>query len=49
MVAKGILLVQASPYQIRTEAERIVADIWDALESGRARPPLAIRTLPAAG
>jgi hypothetical protein len=49
MGAKGILLVQVSPQQIRTEAERIVADIWDALEAGRARPPLAIRTLPAAG
>ena len=49
MGAKGILLVQVSPYQIKTEAERIVADIWDALEAGRARPPLAIRTLPAAG
>ncbi len=49
MGAKGILLVQVSPHQIRTEAERIVADIRDALEAGRARPPLAIRTLPAAG
>lgn len=49
MGAKGILLVQASPHQIKTEAERIIADIWDALEAGRARPPLAIRTLPAAG
>ena len=49
MGAKGILVVQVSPHQIRTEAERIVADIWDALEAGRARPPLAIRTLPAVG
>jgi hypothetical protein len=49
MGAKGILLVQVSPHQLRTEAERIVADIRDALESGWARPPLAIRTLPAAG
>jgi hypothetical protein len=49
MGAKGILLVQVSPHQIRTEAERIVADIRDALEAGRARPPLPIRTLPATG
>ena len=49
MGAKGILLVQVSPHQIKTEAEKIVADIWDALEAGLARPPLAIRTLPAAG
>jgi hypothetical protein len=49
MGARGILVVQVSPHQIRTEAERIVTDIRDALEAGRARPPLAIRTLPAAG
>jgi hypothetical protein len=49
MGAKGILLVQVSPHQIRTEVDRIVADIRDALAAGRARPPLAIRTLPAAG
>ena len=49
MSAKGILVVHVTPHQIRTEAERIAADIRDALEAGRARPPLAIRTLPAAG
>ena len=49
MGAKGILLVQVSPHQVRTEVDRIVADIRDALAAGRARPPLAIRTLPAAG
>ena len=49
MGAKGILLVQVSPHQIRTEAERVVADIREAIAAGRARPPLAIRTLPAAG
>jgi hypothetical protein len=48
MSAKGIML-HVTPNQIRTEAEKIVADIRDALESGRGRPPLAIRTLPAAG
>jgi very-short-patch-repair endonuclease len=49
MSAKGIIVLHVTPHQIRTEAEKIVADIRDALESGRARPPLAIRTLPAAG
>jgi very-short-patch-repair endonuclease len=49
MSAKGIIVLHVTPHQIRTEAEKIVADIGDALESGRARPPLAIRTLPAAG
>jgi very-short-patch-repair endonuclease len=49
MSAKGIIMLHVTPHQIRTEAEKIVADIRDALESGRARPLLAIRTLPAAG
>ena len=49
MSAKGIIMLHVTPHQIRTETETIVADIRDALESGRARPPLAIRTLPAAG
>jgi very-short-patch-repair endonuclease len=49
MSAKGIIMLHVTPHQVRTEAEKIVADIRDALESGRARPPLAIRTLPAAG
>ena len=49
MGAKGILVVHVTPHQIRTEAERIVADIRDALDSGRARPALAVRTLAAAG
>ena len=31
MSAKGILMVHVTPHQIRTEAERIVADIRDAL------------------
>lgn len=49
MTRKGIFVVHVSPHQIRTDAERIVADIWDALEAGHARPALAIRTLGAAG
>lgn len=49
MTAKGIFMVHVTPHQIRTEAERIVADIWDALEAGHTRPALAIRTLRAAG
>jgi hypothetical protein len=42
-------MVHVTPHQIRTEAERIVADIRDALEAGHARPALTIRTLRAAG
>jgi very-short-patch-repair endonuclease len=49
MTAKGISMVHVTPHQIRTEAERIVADIRDALEAGHARPALTIRTLRAAG
>ena len=49
MTKKGILVVHVTPHQLRTEAERIVADIRDALEAGRARPAPAIRMLPAEG
>ena len=48
MSAAGIIMVHVTPHQIRTEPERIVADIRSALRAGQARPPLAIRTLPAA-
>ncbi len=49
MSAKGIIMVHVTPHQIRTESGRVAADIRSALQTGQARPPLAIRTLPAAG
>ena len=49
MSATGIIMVHVTPHQIRTEPERIVADIRSALRAGQARPTLAIRTLPAVG
>jgi len=47
MGAHGIIVVPITPQQIRTEADRVVANIGDALQSGRARPVPGIRTLAA--
>jgi hypothetical protein len=47
MSGHGILVLHFSPAQIRAEPARVVADIKAALAAGRARPPLAIRALPA--
>ena len=49
MSAQGIIMVHVTPHQIRTEPDRIVADIRSALRAGHARPTLAIRTLRASG
>ena len=48
MVALGIFPLHFTPQQIRTEPKVVAATIRSTLESGRARPPLPIRTLPAA-
>ena len=42
-------MVHVTPQQIRTEPERIVADIRSALRAGQDRPALPIRTLRAEG
>jgi hypothetical protein len=49
MTIRGILVVHVTPHQLKTESGRIVADIRSALATGRERPPLAVRTLPATG
>ena len=49
MSALGINVMHFTPQRIRTEAAAVAAEIRSALESGRARPPLAVRTRPAAG
>jgi hypothetical protein len=46
MTAHGILMVHFTPKQIRTEARRIVAEFRSAIETGRQRPALEIRTVP---
>jgi very-short-patch-repair endonuclease len=47
--AHGIIVLHVTPRQIRTEAGRVATDIGAALQSGRARPAPAIRTLGATG
>jgi very-short-patch-repair endonuclease len=49
MGALGINVMHVTPQRIRTEAAIVAAEIRSALEAGRARPRLAVRTLPAAG
>jgi hypothetical protein len=47
MSAQGIIVLHFSPNQVRGEPRRVIADLKAALAAGRARPPLAIRALPA--
>ena len=46
MTAHGILVVHFTPKQVRTEPRRVIADLRSAIETGRQRPPLKIRTEP---
>jgi hypothetical protein len=48
MTAHGILVLHFTPRMIRDEPGRIVAEVRAALAAGRARPALALRTVPAA-
>ena len=48
MGAAGIIPLHFSPREIRREPAMVVKRIRDALESGLARPPLPIRTIPCA-
>jgi hypothetical protein len=45
MTARGILVLHFTPKQIRTEPRRVVAEMRLAIEEGRKRPPLEIRTV----
>jgi hypothetical protein len=47
MSAQGILVLHYAPRRIRSDPTGLAAEISNALEAGRRRPPLAIRTLPA--
>jgi len=47
MSAHGIIVLHFTPHLIRTDPARVVANIRSALAAGQARPPLAIRALPA--
>jgi very-short-patch-repair endonuclease len=49
MTACGMLVLHFTPTQVRTEPDRVAAEIRSALQAGRHRPALGIRALPAAG
>jgi very-short-patch-repair endonuclease len=49
MSACGIIVLHVTPQRIRTEAATVAAEIRSALDAGRTRPRLAVRTLAAAG
>jgi hypothetical protein len=49
MNALGINVMHVTPRRIRTEGGLVAAEIRSALEAGRGRPRLAVRTLPALG
>lgn len=47
MSAYGIIVLHFTPSQIRSQPARVLADLRSALAAGQARPPLAIRAVPA--
>ncbi len=47
MSAQGILVLHYAPRRIRTDAAGVVAELRSAIEAGRRRPALAIRSVPA--
>jgi very-short-patch-repair endonuclease len=47
MSAHGIVVLHFTPQQIKKEGATVTANLRSALETGRARPPLPIRTVPA--
>jgi very-short-patch-repair endonuclease len=49
MTAHGILVLHFTPAMIRQEPASVIKQIREALKTGSARPPLALRALPAAG
>jgi hypothetical protein len=46
MTARGIHVLHFAPKQIKTESRRIIEELRSAIETGRRRPPLEIRTVP---
>ena len=47
MSAHGILVLHYAPRRIRTDGASVLAELRSAIEKGRQRPALAIRTVPA--
>jgi very-short-patch-repair endonuclease len=46
MTAHGIFVLHFTPQQVKAEPRRVVAELRSAIEEGRRRPPLEIRTVP---
>ena len=46
MSAHGIIVLHFTPRRIRAESAAVVSDLRQALDVGRSRPPLQIRTVP---
>jgi hypothetical protein len=46
MSAQGIIVLHVTPGRVRTDGPQVVAELRSAIEAGRRRPPLAIRTVP---
>ncbi len=47
MSKRQMIVLRFTPKQIRSEPAEVIADIRDALEGARGRPPLNLRTVPA--
>jgi hypothetical protein len=46
MTAQGIFVLHYTPKQIKSDGRRVLAELRAAIEKGRRRPPLNIRTVP---
>jgi hypothetical protein len=44
--AAGIIVLHFSPQQVRTEGQRVLAELRSAIDAGRRRSPLPVRTVP---
>ena len=47
MAKHQMVMLRFTPKQIRSEPAQVIAEIRDALEGARGRPPLNLRTVPA--
>jgi len=46
MSAAGIIVIHVTPRRIRLDGARVLAEFRSAIEAGRKRPPLPVRTVP---
>jgi hypothetical protein len=48
LIARGVLLLHFPPKRLKNDSRAVVNEVRAALDAGARRPPLSIRTLPAA-